>query len=345
MSEIRRYPFVRHLRADASSHVLFFRRGRLRAGGRGLAFWFSPLSASIAEIPVDHREQAFLFHGRSADFQDVTAQGLLTFRVEDPEALAACMDFTIDLATGLHLRTPLEKLAGLLSQLAQGHAWDYIAGSPLRQILAEGQGEIRRRIADGLAADQPLRTMGIAVVSVAVQSVKPTPDLERALEAPARERIQQDADEAAFARRAMAVEKERAIQENELTNRIELARQSEQLIAQEGQNQRREAGEKAEALRIAADGEAARRRVHGQAEADNLRAVEGTRVEVERERLAAFRDLPPPVLLALAAQELAGKLDHIDIEHLNLTPDLLGSMVTSLVGAATHRLDRGEEPA
>ena len=40
------------------------------------------------------------------------------------------------------------------------------------------------------------------------------------------------ADEAAFARRAMAVEKERAIQENELQNRIELAKKEEGLIEQ-----------------------------------------------------------------------------------------------------------------
>jgi hypothetical protein len=45
----------------------------------------------------------------------------------------------------------------------------------------------------------------------------------------------------------MAVEKERAIQENELQNRIELAKREELLIGQQGQNERREAQEIVEA--------------------------------------------------------------------------------------------------
>jgi len=51
--------------------------------------------------------------------------------------------------------------------------------------------------------------------------------MEKAMEAPIRECIQQEADEAAFARRALAVEKERAIKENELKNQIELAKRDE----------------------------------------------------------------------------------------------------------------------
>ena len=59
---------------------------------------------------------------------------------------------------------------------------------------------------------------------------------------PTREAIQQAADEATFQRRAQAVEKERAIQENELQNKIELARREEQLIAQKGQHLRTRTG-------------------------------------------------------------------------------------------------------
>ena len=44
----------------------------------------------------------------------------------------------------------------------------------------------------------------VKIVSVRVSSVAPTPELEKALEAPTREHIQQVSDEAAFSRRAMA---------------------------------------------------------------------------------------------------------------------------------------------
>ncbi len=84
MADIRRFPFIRHLRGESSSHLLKYRRGKLVLDGRGLTFWFRPMTASIAEIPVDQREISFLFHGRSSDFQDISAQGVITYRIVDP---------------------------------------------------------------------------------------------------------------------------------------------------------------------------------------------------------------------------------------------------------------------
>src|SRR5687767_1659941 len=92
--EIRKYPFVRHLRAEPTSHVILFKSGALKKSGPGLAFWFSPLGASVAEIPLDHRELPFVFHGRSSDYQDVAVNGVITYRVRDPERLAARVDFS-----------------------------------------------------------------------------------------------------------------------------------------------------------------------------------------------------------------------------------------------------------
>jgi hypothetical protein len=187
--------------------------------------------------------------------------------------------------------------------------------------------------------------------SLRVSSVKPTPDLGKALEAPTREKIQQESDEAAFTRRAMAVEKERAIQENALVNQIELARREEQLIAQRGQNARRQATELAEAERIAseaaatrarldAESDAHRTRVSGEATAGSVRLVDGAKVDVERERMEVLRDVPAQVLLGLAARELATKLRRID--HLNLSPDALGPMLQALIDAGTKRLEARE---
>jgi hypothetical protein len=163
------------------------------------------------------------------------------------------------------------------------------------------------------------------------------PELERALEAPERERIQQVSDEAAFARRALAVEKERAIQENALQNQIELARREETLIGQRGQNARRQATEKAEAERIEAESQAAQKRLRGEAEAASVKLVEGARVEVERDRMQVYVGVPTEVLVALAAQKLAGKLERID--HLSLSPDGMAPLLQSLMAAGTRRLE------
>jgi regulator of protease activity HflC (stomatin/prohibitin superfamily) len=322
MAEIQRYPIVRHLRAEPSFHILRFRRGKLVASGRGLAFWFRPLNTSVAEIPMDDRELPFLFHGRAKDFQDTTVQGVITFRVVDPERAAQRVDFALDLATGATLKQPLEKLAGLLTDLAQQFALGYLAQTELRHALAEGVEEIRERIWQGLREDTALETMGLEVVAVRVGAVKPVAEVEKALQIPVREAIQQEADEATFRRRAEAVEKERAIQENELQNQIELTRREANLIEQRGENEKKRVTDEAEAARIGAEAEAERTGIGARAQAESIEAVEEAKVKAEQDRMEIYRNFPTERLLGLAAQRLAGKLQKI--EHLNLTPDLMG---------------------
>ena len=89
MSQIRHFGPLAQLRSDASSHVIRYRNGQVRASGRGLVFWFLPDTASIAEVPMDDRETTLFVKGRSQDFQQVAVQGMLTWHVADPIRLAA----------------------------------------------------------------------------------------------------------------------------------------------------------------------------------------------------------------------------------------------------------------
>lgn len=328
MARISRYPVLHHLRSEASSHVIRYRNGRALRSGRGLSFFFRPLNTVVAEVPLDDQELPFLFRGRSSDLQEVVAQGIVTYRVADPDTLAARIDFGIDLANGLHRKTPLDQIAGRLNGLAQQYSAGVMAATPLRELVTQGVSQLRVQIGEGLSADPSLAEMGITIVSIRVAAVQPSAEVEKELAAPTRERIAADADEAAFARRAGAVEKERAIAENELANRVELARREADLVAQEGSNQRARATESAAAALIAAQGDADQRRVSAAAEADALKLVETERNALDRERIAAYRDLSPQVVVGLAARDFAAKVQ--TIEHLNLTPDLLGALLTDL---------------
>ncbi len=339
MADIRNLLFARHLRSDASAHILVFRGGKTVMSGRGLAFWFAPMSASIAEVPVDDREIALSVHARTADFQDVSVQGIVTWRVLDPAKVAERVDFSIDTLRGRHTKEPLESIALQVSQLAQQHAATYVGQTDLRVVLREGAQNIRERVLSALSADTDFAEMGLSFTSVRVAAITPTNDLERALEAPVRERIQQEADEATFARRALAVEKERAIQENELQNRIELARREEQLIAQEGANARRKATEATLAARIETEGRADQRRISAGGDADGERMSGQARNEVERAKMDIYRDAPPIVLAALAARDLAQKLERID--HVHIGSDALGPLLAELAAAGTRALEGG----
>ena len=310
MATIQRFPFVRHLRSEPTYHVLRYRNGDLHGDGAGLAFWFRPIATAVAEVPIDDRELPFLFRVRSADFQELAVQGVITFRVGEPQALARRVDFTLDLETGRWAQAPLEQVAGLLSQLAQQFVVDELGKQDVRAILHAGVAPIRQRIERGLRAEPALPELGIELVAVRLADLAPSAEVEKALRQPTREAIQQRADEATFQRRALAVEKERAIADNELANRIELARREEELVARSGANDRLRATEEAATKRIAAEGRAA-----------EIELVEQARIRAERERAEIQAAQPPEVLRALALQELAGALGAVD--HLTVTPDLL----------------------
>ena len=137
------------------------------------------------------------------------------------------------------------------------------------------------------------------------------------------ESLQQQADEATFARRALAVDKERAITENELNNRIELAAREQDLIAREAANDMARAEAEAEALKV-----------HAEAEAGRIRTVDQAAADMEQARMAVYRELPPAVLMGLAARDFAGKLERID--NLSITPDMLSSLLGQMRGALSH---------
>lgn len=314
MAYLSNFGFAAQLRADASSHVIRYRKGRVRQSGRGLVFWFRPETASIAELPMDDREMALFVKGRSQDFQTLAVQGTLTWRVADPELLAARVDFTIDLRSGSWTAEPIQRIETRLAGLVNQAVLQYLAQAPVRALLDAGPAPLRGALQGALAHDPALHEIGIEIVAIRLTNLAPSAELERALQTPTFEVLQQKADQATFERRALAVEKERAIAENELANRTELARREQLLIAEEAANARTKATGVAEAQQV----EAA-------AEAERIRIVEGAKVEAEQAHIAIYRDLPPAVLLGLAARDFAGKLD--TIEHLNVTPDLLATLV------------------
>jgi hypothetical protein len=108
-------------------------------------------------------------------------------------------------------------------------------------------------------------------------------------------------------------------------------------VDQEGLNERRRAEETAAAARIESEGAADRTRITAAATAESLHAVEGERLALEKERIAAYGALPPNALLALAAREFAAKIERI--EHLNLSPDMLSPFIADLAAAGAAHLN------
>ncbi|MEO3748948.1 SPFH domain-containing protein [Plantactinospora sp. B5E13] len=349
MSDVKRRLFLRHLRGTPTSWVRHHVRGQVRHEGVGLSFWYRPLVSVLSEVPVDDRELPLLFHARTSDFADVTVQATVTYRIADPALAASRLDFSVDPDRGAARGRPLDQIATLLAELAQQPALDLLARVPLAQALTD-IAAVREAVSAGLRDETRLTDIGVTVVSARVVAVRPEPEMERALQTPTREAVQVEADRATYARRAQAVEQERAIAENELQNKIELARREQQLVEQHGANARRKVELDAAADLAVAQGKAEREKVTNAATADRARVLaaaeaekertlaaakaDGVRViglaeaEAEAAKLAAYRDLPAGVLHALALREMAGQLP--EVGQLTVTPDVLTGLLDRL---------------
>ncbi|WP_336630580.1 MULTISPECIES: SPFH domain-containing protein [unclassified Microbacterium] len=335
MATITTRPFVRHLSATPTMHVTHLRRGTLRHAGAGQAFWFRALDAAISEVPLDDRELSVVVSLRTADLQQLSAPATATYRIVDPDLAARRVDFSIDLSTGVWAEQPLDAIAAPLHGATTAAVVHLLQPKTLDSALRADLAELGAAATAMLAADTRLAELGIAIVGVRFSLLRAEPDVERALQTPARESIQQDADKATFARRALAVEREAAIGENELSNQVELARRQEELVTARGRNARIEAEQAAVAARIAVDAEAERTRTNAEARADAERALGEAAGAAERARMAALQGVPVEVLTALALREMAGNLP--SIEHLTVTPDLLTDLVGRLGARAGGR--------
>ena len=346
MATITSYGPIRHLRAEPNHHILHFRRGELVREGTGLAFWFSPLSTAIAQVPAEDCETTISLRERSADFQETNVHITLRYRFRDPVRAARRFNFTISLDSGGWVEEPIERLATFWIQRMQPPAREYIASVPLVEVLTSGPTVMRRAITEKVREDPEVEEMGLLLVGVQVNRAAPSAELEKALQTPTREALQERADEAMFRRRALAVENERAIKENELQTEIELAERQEELIRREGGNRLLDVRQQSEAererveaelelksLSARSDAEQSRVRAEGAAAAERLVAT--ARADGEARRLEVWADATPAVHLGLALQEFAGKIEHI--QHLNLTPSVLGDAFQQFLTGEAER--------
>ncbi len=325
MAQIKRYMFASHLRAEASSHIRHYRAGKLRREGRGMSFWFDPHGASIIEVPLADRELTFMVKSQSSDYQDLAVQGTILWRVADAARLSDRVDFALDLKSGVPQAKPEDHIRSVLSSLARQFSDNYLKALGVRAVLEAGLAPMQAVLNQGFAEDPTAENMGLEVISVRVSALSPSSELARALQAPTFEALQQQSDEATFARRALAVEKERAIAENELNNQTELAARKADLIAREDANARAEAEALSAAEMITAEGAAQSKVISAEAEATRIRAVEQAEADMEKARMAALAQVDAAALYALAAREFAGKLEHID--SITVTPDMLAGLV------------------
>lgn len=309
---------LQYVKVPPTTQLLVFSKGRIVANGSGLATLVWRHSSTVVFVPLATKDVPFVFTTETSDFQTITFQGQLTYKVVKPDLLASALDFSVDFQ-GNYVSEDPQKLSERLALLAQTVTRSLVASENLRDALSNGQ--LAYRVREALAVHSAVVSLGVDVLSLSLLSAKPTQEMARALEAQVREQVLREADAASYARRKAAVEEERAIKEAELATQLAVEARKREIREQQVAADISVEQKRAELM----SAKVANERMESESKAYALRAQLEPLQGVDWKVLtAATSGNDPKLTLALAFRELAENASKIGT--LSITPELLASL-------------------
>ncbi len=333
---------IRFAKFQPNTYLLQYRNGQVVREGGGLSFFYYAPTSSLVAVPLASTDVPFIFNEVTSDFQEVSVQGQVTYRISDPRTVAQLLNFTLDGSARSYVSEDPKKLDSRVVNVLKVLTRAELQNLTLRQAL-KASDTLVTSVRAGLSASGEIASLGLEVLGLAILAIKPNPETARALEAEAREQLLREADEAIYRRRNAAVEQERAIKENELNTEIAVENKKRQIretqmdaerAVQEKQHQLRDAEmasrisleEKNKQL-VALSVENAKAQADAKAYGLSamMKALEG--VDARVLQALASVGMQPEQLVALAFQGLAENADKIG--ELNVSPDLLRELLAS----------------
>ena len=288
---------IHYYKGEPNTYTICSRNGKVVRHGAGINFWYSPVTTTIAAVPLASQESQFIFNETTADFQEVSIQGSLTYRLDKPLEIAERLNYTLLPRSHRYKSEDPGLLVQRVVNSVQAHTRSQVNKLSLQEALTEVK-DLSAIIFDGVVAAPDLAGLGIVLEGLHFTAVKATPEMQKALEADFRESLHKRADQAIYDRRKAAVEEERKIRESEMSTDIELENRRKNLVDTQARN----------SLTLA----------EAEAKAEEL-------------KLSPFGDLPPQALVGLALKEWAGNAGTIG--NLSITPDLLSKVVSYVADA------------
>lgn len=311
-----------YIKVDPTTYLIHYVNGRVVREGKGLSFLYYRPHASLVGVPTNSVDVPFIFNESTADFQAVTLQGQLTYRIADPRRVAELLNFTLRPDGRTYVTDDPEKLGQRLVNITQVLTKPVIGRLAIMDGLA-ASAAIMAEVGQVLAAAPAVQQLGVEIIALAILAIRPTPEMSRAIEAETREALQKRADEAISERRNAAVEQERRIKENEVRTEMAIAQKRQELAtagleAEIALERQREAFLE---IRMAN----ARREADAQAYALAASLAPLSRLDPRALQVLASAKTDPRTTIALALQDLAANAQKVGT--LNITPDLLTSLI------------------
>jgi regulator of protease activity HflC (stomatin/prohibitin superfamily) len=293
---------IGYFKAQPTEFVRKVAGGRVKREGQALSFYYLKRRTSIVVVPVSSADAAFVFNEQTGNYQAVTIQGQLTYRIVEPRRTMEMLNYVVDPKRRAHVSQDPERLKQRIVVAVQMETRRQVEGKSLEEVLGNAA-SISAEVQEEVGSRALLAPLGVELMSLNFTSISPNPEVGKALEAEYRETLLRRADEAIYARRAAAVEEESKIKSNELEGEISLARERERLI----------------------DLEAANDRKVSQARGERRELEAGFTARATEMELAPYRALDPRKVLALAMRDIGNNADKVG--NLNITSEMLADLL------------------
>lgn len=323
-----------------SEYVLRYKNGKIVQEGTGLSFVYYEPNTSVVVIPTSSADVPYVFDEITEDYQTVSVQGQITYKIIDYKKIADSINYTYNLKNKTYLTEDYRKIPQRLINITKVLAKKSIGSMPLKEAIRCSE-KLASIIKKELRESEEINNLGIDIIGFQVLQVSPNKETARALEAQAREEILKKADAAIYERRNASIEQERIVKENELNTEIAIEEKKKQIQESQLESKRmkmvKENSIKDEELVLKTKLEEKKKEFiniqveNEKAEADSKAYSFAAMMKVFNEidlgiiEALANMDMKPDKVIAAAFKELANKAEKIG--QLNITPDLLESLI------------------
>src|SRR5262249_45476089 len=101
----------RFIKVEPTTWLIQHRGGAVVREGAGLSTLYYAPTTSLSAVPIGSRDAAFIFQNVLRDFQSVTIQGQVAYRVGDPRKAAAMLNFALTANGRAYQTDDIEKLS------------------------------------------------------------------------------------------------------------------------------------------------------------------------------------------------------------------------------------------
>lgn len=330
------FKFIKFLPGE---YVLKYKNGKIVKEGPGLSFFYYVPNTSVVVIPTSSSDVPYVFEELTSDYQTVSVQGQLTYKIVDYKRVASVLDYTLDMKTRKYVREDFRKIPQRLINITKVLTKKSVEEMPLRKAIKSSE-YLAEIIREELKNSEEIKSLGIEIMGFSVLGITPNRETARALEAQAREEILRKADESIYERRNASIEQERIVKENELSTEIAIEAKKKQIQEAQLESKRlvmeKENKMKDEELGYKTALEE-KKQEYIKLSTDNFRAQSDAKAYELEATMKVLREMDPEIIQALsnmgmnadkliasAFKQLANNAGKIG--QLNITPDLLQSL-------------------